>query len=171
MPDDLSYLDAQVKRNIKGGSMYVHCPHCDAELHTNLPYCEYCGKNTGYTNTGILTTEYNNKGLVDNTAKQPAKKVPTNDAGEKLQSTEETLKERAIRYGKYTDHAIIAQGIKAIMYNTRSWDECASYQKQSLEMFADKIARILNGDPDYDDSWRDIAGYATLVVEELNKDK
>lgn len=34
-------------------------------------------------------------------------------------------------------------------------------------MIAHKIARILNGDPDYDDSWVDIAGYATLVVKKL----
>lgn len=28
---------------------------------------------------------------------------------------------------------------------------------------ADKIARILNGDPEYRDNWHDIAGYAKLA--------
>ena len=60
--------------------MYVHCPHCDAELYTNIPYCNYCGKNTGYTNTGNLTTEYNNKGLVKS-AEYNATKSITSDGG------------------------------------------------------------------------------------------
>lgn len=34
-------------------------------------------------------------------------------------------------------------------------------------MQAHKQARILNGDPNYADSWHDIAGYATLVEQEL----
>ena len=35
-------------------------------------------------------------------------------------------------------------------------------------MIQHKIGRILNGDQTYDDSWKDIAGYATLIVNELN---
>ena len=34
-------------------------------------------------------------------------------------------------------------------------------------MICHKIGRILNGDPDYGDSWRDIAGYALLVADRL----
>ena len=34
-------------------------------------------------------------------------------------------------------------------------------------MIAHKIGRILNGDPNYADSWVDIAGYAQLVANEL----
>lgn len=34
-------------------------------------------------------------------------------------------------------------------------------------MIFHKIARILNGDPNYADSWVDIAGYAKLVADEL----
>ena len=40
-------------------------------------------------------------------------------------------------------------------------------QIECLEMIAHKIGRILNGDPNYGDSWRDIAGYATLVADRL----
>jgi len=35
-------------------------------------------------------------------------------------------------------------------------------------MILHKIARIVNGDPDYTDSWHDIAGYAKLVEDRLN---
>jgi hypothetical protein len=41
------------------------------------------------------------------------------------------------------------------------------YQREALEMIAHKIARIINGDPNYADSWVDIAGYAKLVADRL----
>jgi len=44
-------------------------------------------------------------------------------------------------------------------------------QDEALDMIAHKIGRIVNGDPDYEDSWRDIAGYATLVADRLLKDQ
>ena len=43
-------------------------------------------------------------------------------------------------------------------------------QREALEMIAHKIARILNGDPNYADNWIDIAGYATLVANRLEKE-
>jgi hypothetical protein len=35
-------------------------------------------------------------------------------------------------------------------------------------MVAHKIARIINGDPNYSDSWVDVAGYAKLVADRLD---
>lgn len=78
-----------------------------------------------------------------------------------------TLYDRGTRYGAFTSHAEITQKIKTLMGNTPNWYDLAPYQKEALEMIAHKIARILNGDPDYDDSWVDIAGYAQLVVKIL----
>jgi hypothetical protein len=49
-----------------------------------------------------------------------------------------------------------------------NWALLSASQKEALEMIAHKIGRILNGDPNYDDSWRDIAGYAELIVKQLN---
>lgn len=76
------------------------------------------------------------------------------------------LSERGARYGKFTDHARITQSLKTII------DECDNgklswSQRESLDMIAHKIGRILNGDPNYADSWVDIAGYAKLVADEL----
>jgi hypothetical protein len=42
-------------------------------------------------------------------------------------------------------------------------------QKEGLHMILHKIGRIVNGDPDYVDSWLDIAGYATLVADYLTE--
>lgn len=81
----------------------------------------------------------------------------------------ETLELREIRYGKYMDVAIIAQNIKYVMQKTPNWQSLEADQMESLDMIANKIGRILNGDQNYDDSWHDIAGYATLVAERLRK--
>lgn len=79
------------------------------------------------------------------------------------------LAERGSRYGKFTDHAEVTQTFKAI-FRARmgeKWDALADDQKEALEMIAHKLARIANGDPDYADSWVDIAGYAKLVADRL----
>lgn len=81
---------------------------------------------------------------------------------------EATLAERATRYGAFTDHARITQGLKYIMTTGRRWRALADDQKEALEMVAHKIGRILNGDPDYADSWHDICGYVKLVEDRLN---
>ena len=79
----------------------------------------------------------------------------------------EVLYERGTRYGKFTGHAAVTQGIKSIMFNTREDLVLTADQREALEMIAHKIGRIINGDPDYADSWTDIAGYATLVANRL----
>ena len=40
-------------------------------------------------------------------------------------------------------------------------------QAEAIDMIFSKLARILNGDPNYADNWIDIAGYATLVADRL----
>ena len=82
-----------------------------------------------------------------------------------------TLAERGSRYGPFTGHARITQDLKHIMQTTNGWKKLSSDQKESLEMIAHKIGRILNGDPNYDDSWVDIAGYAKLVGDRLTTGK
>ena len=82
-------------------------------------------------------------------------------------SIDETLKERGTRYGEFPDHANITQGIKAAMGNSLNWYNLDNDMKECLEMVAHKIGRILNGDPNYIDSWTDIIGYTRLVEKRL----
>lgn len=84
-----------------------------------------------------------------------------------LQTIQEVLIERGNRYGSFDGHAAITQGIKDVMQRTKNWKELTPSQKESLEMVAHKIGRILNGDPSYLDSWVDIVGYTQLVVDQL----
>lgn len=78
------------------------------------------------------------------------------------------ITERGNRYGKFKDGAEIMQSLKDTMRDVDGWNNLTASQKEALDMIQHKIGRILNGDPTYDDSWKDIAGYATLIVNELN---
>lgn len=80
---------------------------------------------------------------------------------------EQTLAERGSRYGSFEGHALITQGLKKIMQGTANWAKLADDQREALEMIAHKIGRILNGDPNYHDSWHDIVGYTKLVADRL----
>lgn len=80
-----------------------------------------------------------------------------------------TLTERGSRYGAFTGHAEVTQTLKAL-FRARmgeKWNSLADDQKEGLEMIAHKLGRIVNGDPNYADSWVDIAGYAKLVADRL----
>jgi membrane-bound lytic murein transglycosylase B len=77
---------------------------------------------------------------------------------------------REARYGTFEGHAKISQALKAAMHQAPRWASLADDQKEALEMVQHKVARILNGDPNYADNWIDIAGYATLVANRLEKE-
>ena len=82
-----------------------------------------------------------------------------------------TLTERGRRYGSFEGHATVTQALKRVMVSAGDkWPDLADDQREALEMIAHKIGRILNGDPNYDDSWHDIAGYAELVAARLRKE-
>jgi hypothetical protein len=81
----------------------------------------------------------------------------------------EILDERGKRYGTFVGHAEVSQQLKTVMADAlmqRSKD-ITNDQHEALDMIAHKIARIINGDPNYADSWIDIAGYAQLVADRL----
>ena len=78
----------------------------------------------------------------------------------------EMLAGRESRYGSFQGHAEISQVIKQVMHSAAKArnKELDSDQLEALDIIAHKIARILNGVPNYADIWIDIAGYATLVA-------
>jgi hypothetical protein len=80
---------------------------------------------------------------------------------------DDTIARRGRHYGGFEGNARIAQNIKAAMRDSPNWEDLPPDMKESLELTATKIARILNGDPNWPDSWRDISGYATLIESRL----
>ena len=103
-------------------------------------------------------------------------RIPVNDEQDlnecigapETDSTGQLITERGSRYGKFKDGAAIMQELKFVMREVDGWHNLTPSQREALDMIQHKIGRILNGDPTYDDSWKDIAGYATLIVNELN---
>ena len=79
----------------------------------------------------------------------------------------ETLSAREKTYGDYEKVALISQVIKDILKEGEQYRYLKAYQLESLDMIANKLARIVNGDPKYHDSWHDIQGYAKLVADKL----
>jgi hypothetical protein len=81
----------------------------------------------------------------------------------------ETLSERQKTHGSFETHARISQELKTVIYLTDEYHSLSPQQAEALDMIAHKIARILNGNPNIHDHWHDIAGYATLVANTLEK--
>ena len=84
-------------------------------------------------------------------------------------SVDAVLDERGARYGDFFGHAAITQHLKsaAHQFAAERGKQFGVDQAEALDMIFHKIGRILNGDPNYADSWIDIAGYAKLVADRL----
>ena len=76
----------------------------------------------------------------------------------------ETLETREGQYGQYKIVGQISQDIKDVIKQSPNYSIMPAYARESLDMIANKMARILNGDFFLNDSWHDISGYAALVV-------
>ena len=73
------------------------------------------------------------------------------------------IDEREKTHGPFLVVAGKAQQIKDAMRGGANWDMMDDIQREALEMIASKIGRILAGNHDETDHWRDIAGYAALI--------
>tara|TARA_S200002703_G_scaffold158645_1_gene169576 strand:- start:431 stop:967 length:537 start_codon:yes stop_codon:yes gene_type:complete len=84
-------------------------------------------------------------------------------------SVDDVVNERAITYGKFENLAEVSQRFKDSLHYfliTRN-KYLAPDQQEAMELIFHKFARIVNGDPDHVDNWKDVAGYATLVADRL----
>ena len=92
-----------------------------------------------------------------------------------VQSVAQVLEERGTRYGVFMGQARIAQSLHLVLRQGmeiagKNTFDFAPDELEAMHMIVNKIARIYNGDNHYSDSWRDIAGYATLVADRLDND-
>lgn len=89
-----------------------------------------------------------------------------------MTNIDETLKARGSTYGSFEDNADTTQALKRIIQTHPNYNSLRNFQKEAIDMAFHKIARIINGDPNYIDSWHDIVGYVSLVekilIEEQN---
>lgn len=77
----------------------------------------------------------------------------------------ETLEQRGEQYGDFRQMAEFSQELKNLLLT----DQMTAVQREVTEMICVKLARIVNGNPNHRDSWLDIAGYAQLVVNDIDR--
>jgi hypothetical protein len=57
------------------------------------------------------------------------------------------------------------------MIDSPNWEKLDDDMREAFHIIANKMGRILNGDPSFHDSWHDIVGYAKLVADRLLGDE
>ena len=82
-------------------------------------------------------------------------------------SVQETLNERQSTHGDFADHARVTQMLKTVIQNQPGWKNLNAMQRESLDMIAHKIGRIMAGNPNHADHWHDIQGYAKLIEDRI----
>jgi hypothetical protein len=86
-------------------------------------------------------------------------------------ATADLLGLRGARYGDFAQLARLIRAIKAVLPTGAAWPAMRDDQREAADMIAVKLARIVNGDPNYADNWIDIAGYATLVADRMRAEQ
>lgn len=82
---------------------------------------------------------------------------------------QQVIEDREAAHGDYAKQASVAVALKLLMRQSPGWLKLSSPQQESLDMIAVKTSRILHGNPNEPDHWRDISGYATLITNLLTK--
>lgn len=87
------------------------------------------------------------------------------------ETIQDVLTARGSRYGEYADNSKVAMAIWEAIASGTNFASLHPYHKLALQMLSAKVARIVNGDPDYEDNWVDIIGYAELTLREIRNGK
>ena len=81
-------------------------------------------------------------------------------------SVEAILQERKHQHGDFdTNSKFSIQLLDALKYS--KLEKLSEVKRLTIMMILFKIARIVSGDPNHQDHWDDIIGYATLVKQEF----
>ncbi len=81
------------------------------------------------------------------------------------------LSERQKTHGDFFQQAETAARLKLVMRDSTNWERVSYPRKEALDHIAVKISRILNGDSEYEDSWKDIMGYCQLILNNSKEDE
>jgi hypothetical protein len=114
--------------------------------------------------SGYDTTDWQNS-LIER--QEVSNRVEQLRSVEAARQVEATLAERQNQYGDFKDVAHLSQGLQSLL----SVGNFSDTQQEAIQMICSKLARLACGDADHVDSWHDIAGYATLVVKDLESAK
>jgi len=105
----------------------------------------------------------------DNGYKEPDE--TSNEEPEQPTGIDATLTERGSNYGKFENQANLSQKLQvAFEQHVLKYGQPENYtnsMNEAIQLIFHKLSRIANGSPMYIENFRDICGYAQLVVNEL----
>lgn len=84
--------------------------------------------------------------------------------GNLIPTIDETLLVRGKTHGNYKEQGAFADSLKEKLGEGPNWKDMSGAQRDALCMIMMKVSRILHGDPNERDHWKDIAGYSTLIM-------
>lgn len=79
-----------------------------------------------------------------------------------MTTPQELTNERKDQHGDWLIQAETANRLKEQLRRSPKWSGMVPMQREALDMIATKMSRIVCGDPQHEDHWDDIAGYAFL---------
>jgi hypothetical protein len=86
-----------------------------------------------------------------------------------MTATEEVLVERNKTHGDFAMNAHFSQEFKRLFQSAPCWVNLSPSHRESLDMIALKLSRILSGQANYRDHWVDICGYSKLAENACDK--
>lgn len=85
-------------------------------------------------------------------------------------TAQDLVRERGSFRGKFSEQALVSQRLKqTFRSDPANWGRLSAAQKEAMDNMANKMARILTGDPNEKDAWDDIGGYAIVAQKDVNK--
>lgn len=75
------------------------------------------------------------------------------------------LQERSATHGDFEHYAVISQRLKHALSAGTNWEAMDVVQREALEAVMGKLARIVTGDPNFIDHYRDIIGYTQRAMD------
>lgn len=70
-------------------------------------------------------------------------------------------------HGSFAENAEVSQHIKDLLRSRPGYSKLTNVQRESVDMIALKLSRIVSGKAGEKDHWVDIGGYADLAVQEI----
>lgn len=86
-----------------------------------------------------------------------------------MNAVNDIIKQRSQSHGDYRYVSKMSQDLKNTLKSSSFYNDLDFYMAEALDMICMKEARILAGNARMRDHWLDIAGYAMLVVNELER--
>ncbi len=132
-------------------------------------YVHTLKKKMAHRAENVLELTEDMKEVLHKASQGSGKDAPPAAEEAKADEVDTVLNARADQYGSFMQSADTAIRVKGIMHNAIARNDANLFPDQilAIDMHAEKLRRIVNGNASHRDSWLDIAGYAKLVADRL----